>query len=115
METGQLELVCGAGDAARNGIRITGVRIHKLSAPLRERFGWSLNWTSHRTATLVEVRTDCGITGWGDGAAGEDVLLAEPKGLVVGGVEFTRCPWVPKGKTVGLDSKWTPGRSLGGG
>lgn len=41
--------------------------------------------------------------------------LIESKGMVVGGVESTRCPWVPKGKTVGLDSKWTPGRSLGGG
>ncbi len=55
-------------------MRIASVHIHKLSAPLRERFGWSLNWTSVRTATLVEVRTDSGITGWGDGTAAEDLL-----------------------------------------
>lgn len=47
------------------------MRVHRLRAPLSQRFGWSLNWTAHRDATLVEVTTDCGITGWGDGQAGE--------------------------------------------
>jgi D-galactarolactone cycloisomerase len=68
-------------------IRITGVRIHKLRVPLAERFGWSLNWTSHRTATLVEVTTDCGITGWGDGGADEALLLAHPE-IVIGRSPF---------------------------
>ncbi len=68
-------------------MRISSVHIHKLSAPLRERFGWSLNWTSLRTATLVEVRTDSGITGWGDGAAAEDLLQANPE-LVIGRSPF---------------------------
>ncbi len=64
-------------------IRITGVRVHKLSAPLQRRFGWSLGWTNKRTATLVEVSTDCGITGWGDGQAGEAQWLHRPE-LVLG-------------------------------
>ena len=68
-------------------MRIASVRIHKLSAPLRERFGWSLNWTSVRTATLVEVRTDSGITGWGDGAAAEELLQSHPE-LVLGRSPF---------------------------
>ena len=68
-------------------IRITEVRIHRLDAPLRERFGWSLNWTSRRTATLVEVRTDAGLTGWGDGYFGGDVLRAHPE-LVIGRSPF---------------------------
>lgn len=68
-------------------MRISSVHIHKLSAPLRQRFGWSLNWTSVRTATLVEVRTDSGITGWGDGAAAEDLLQAHPE-LVLGRSPF---------------------------
>ncbi|MFN0101462.1 MAG: mandelate racemase/muconate lactonizing enzyme family protein [Bryobacteraceae bacterium] len=63
-------------------IRITEVRIHTLDAPLRERFGWSLNWTSRRTATLVEVRTDAGLTGWGDGFFGGDALLAHPERVI---------------------------------
>ncbi len=68
-------------------MRITEVRIHKLDAPLSQRFGWSLGWTSRRTATLVEVRTDEGLTGWGDGYYGGDTLLANPE-LVIGKSPF---------------------------
>jgi D-galactarolactone cycloisomerase len=57
-------------------IRITGVRIHTLRGRLRERFGWSLAWTETRTATLVEVTTDAGLTGWGDGACDAAVVSA---------------------------------------
>ena len=67
---------------AGNGLRIRRVRIHKLRAPLREPFGWSLAWTDHRTATLIEVTTDNGITGWGDGATGEQQLLAHRELLI---------------------------------
>jgi D-galactarolactone cycloisomerase len=48
-------------------MRIAEVRLHKLAAPIKERFGWSLNWTNQRTVTLVEVITDEGLIGWGDG------------------------------------------------
>jgi len=68
-------------------LRITEVRIHTLDAPLTQRFGWSLNWTSRRTATLVEVRTDAGLTGWGDGFAGGQTLLDNPE-LVIGRSPF---------------------------
>lgn len=78
---------CQMPDNIASVMRITSVHIHKLSAPLSERFGWSLNWTSTRTATLVEVRTDSGITGWGDGAAAEDLLQANPQ-LVIGRSPF---------------------------
>jgi D-galactarolactone cycloisomerase len=68
-------------------LRITEVRIHSLDAPLTKRFGWSLNWTSRRTATLVEVRTDAGLTGWGDGFAGGQMLRDHPE-LVIGRSPF---------------------------
>lgn len=68
-------------------IRITGVNIHQLRAPLTRRFGWSLNWTDHRTATLVEVTTDAGLTGWGDGNWGGERLLQHPE-LVIGRSPF---------------------------
>jgi len=71
----------------RKKMKITRVRIHKLHAPLRERFGWSLNWTNERTATLVEVATDDGITGWGDGEAAEETLLRRPD-VVIGRSPF---------------------------
>src|SRR5437762_8279073 len=63
--------------------RITRVRVHKLTGPLNQRFGWSLNWTKARSVTLVEVNTDCGLSGWGDGEYGGDLLLAHPE-LVIG-------------------------------
>ena len=51
-------------------LRITSVRAWPLHAAIDKRFGWSLGWTSHRRANLVEIRTDEGITGWGEGSAG---------------------------------------------
>jgi D-galactarolactone cycloisomerase len=68
-------------------IRITEVRVHKLVCKLKERFGWSLNWTHERHATLVEVRTDQGLTGWGDGGFGGDLLIQHPE-LVIGRSPF---------------------------
>lgn len=70
-------------DPALRNVHITGVRIHRLSGPLSRRFGWSLGWTETREATLVEVTTDCGITGWGDGPAAEQ-LWANNRDLVLG-------------------------------
>ncbi len=68
-------------------IRITEVKVHRLSAPLSQRFGYSLAWFDRRAATLVEVSTDAGLTGWGDGGWGGDLLLRNP-GLVIGRSPF---------------------------
>ncbi len=57
-------------------MKITAIRIHRLEAKLQRRFGWSLNWTDKRVGTLVEVETDSGLTGWGDGAV-PDAALAK--------------------------------------
>lgn len=63
--------------------RVAEVRIHSLACDLAERFGWSLNWTRRRVVTMVEVRTDSGITGWGEGTWGGEDLLRAPE-LVIG-------------------------------
>jgi D-galactarolactone cycloisomerase len=68
-------------------IRITGVRVHRLRARLQRRFGWSLGWTGERVATLVEVATDAGLCGWGDGEWGGERLVRHPE-LVVGRSPF---------------------------
>lgn len=68
-------------------MRITEVRVHEMRGALQERFGWSLNWASERVGTLVEVRTDEGITGWGDGDYGGNKLIAHPE-LVIGRSPF---------------------------
>lgn len=68
-------------------LKISRVRVHHLIGKVRERFGWSLNWADTRSATLVEVTTDAGLTGWGDGSFGGERLLRNPE-LVIGRSPF---------------------------
>jgi len=47
-------------------VKITAVEVYPLRAELREPFAFS-QWTfRHRETTLVAVRTDQGLTGWGE-------------------------------------------------
>ena len=47
-------------------MKITAIEVHPLRVELREPFAFS-QWTFHqRQTTLVEVRTDQGVTGWGE-------------------------------------------------
>lgn len=71
-----------ANAAQTPNVRITSVRIHQLSGRLKERFGWSLGWTDTRTATLVEVTSDAGLTGWGDGQCDAATLAANADRLI---------------------------------
>jgi D-galactarolactone cycloisomerase len=47
-------------------VKITGVRAHVLRSPLAQPFAFSQGWVASRGATLVEVSTDEGLTGWGE-------------------------------------------------
>ena len=47
-------------------MKITGIRVHVLRSPLEQPFAFSQGWVASRGATLVEVGTDEGITGWGE-------------------------------------------------
>jgi len=47
-------------------MKIIGVRVHVLRSALEQPFAFSQGWVSSRGATLVEVSTDEGITGWGE-------------------------------------------------
>jgi D-galactarolactone cycloisomerase len=47
-------------------VKITQVRAHVLRSALEQPFAFSQGWVSSRGATLVEVQTDQGITGWGE-------------------------------------------------
>lgn len=86
-ETATLENRLQESGSLIPGIRITGVKAHVLTASLKQRFGWSLNWTDTRTVTLVEVTTDAGLTGWGEGGYGREILSRYPE-LVVGRSPF---------------------------
>ncbi|UOM36183.1 mandelate racemase/muconate lactonizing enzyme family protein [Acuticoccus sp. I52.16.1] len=47
-------------------MKITAVRSHRLGYTLPETLGYSQQMYDRRTAHLVEVTTDAGITGWGE-------------------------------------------------
>jgi D-galactarolactone cycloisomerase len=45
---------------------ITAVRTHILEARLSQPFAYSRAWYDTRTAMVVEIETDTGLTGWGE-------------------------------------------------
>jgi D-galactarolactone cycloisomerase len=47
-------------------VKITRVRTHLLEAALSQPFAYSRAWYDTRTAMLVEIETDAGLTGWGE-------------------------------------------------
>src|ERR1700755_827930 len=47
-------------------MKITKVRAHILEARLSQPFAYSRAWYDTRTAMLVEIETDAGLTGWGE-------------------------------------------------
>jgi len=47
-------------------LKITNVHAHVLRSALSQPFAFSQGWVSSRGATLVEVETDEGVTGWGE-------------------------------------------------
>lgn len=58
-------------------MKITEIKTHYLQAKLDQPFGWSLDWAEHRSALLVQIDTDEGITGWGEaGAPGSGPIAA---------------------------------------
>jgi D-galactarolactone cycloisomerase len=50
-------------------MKITGLTVYVLSSPLPEPFAFSQGWVRQRSATLVEVHTDEGVSGWGEAFA----------------------------------------------
>jgi len=50
-------------------MKITDIAIHVLKSPLAEPFAFSQGWVKQRSATLVEMKTDTGLTGWGEAFA----------------------------------------------
>jgi len=50
-------------------MKIAELKIHVLKSTLAEPFAFSQGWVRQRSATLVEIITDQGITGWGEAFA----------------------------------------------
>lgn len=47
-------------------MKITEIRIHVLKSALNQPFAFSQGWVGQRSATLAEVVTEGGLTGWGE-------------------------------------------------
>lgn len=62
-------------------MKVVKVRSHVLQYDLREELGYSQQFYDKRTAHLVEINTDEGITGWGECFGAGNVALAN-KGIV---------------------------------
>ena len=50
-------------------MKIIDVDVFVLKTPLDEPFAFSQGWVHQRSATLVRIQTDTGLTGWGEAFA----------------------------------------------
>jgi len=50
-------------------MKITSVDVYVLKTPLEEPFAFSQGWVRQRSATLVRIQTDNGLSGWGEAFA----------------------------------------------
>ena len=57
-------------------MKITFIKSHVLKYELEKELGYSQQYYKHRTAHLVEVQTDEGITGWGECFGPGNIALA---------------------------------------
>ncbi|MEM7525702.1 MAG: mandelate racemase/muconate lactonizing enzyme family protein [Pseudomonadota bacterium] len=57
-------------------MKITSIRAHALEAPIDAPFAFSQTWVDRRVGLVVEVETDCGLVGWGDGYGPPRLLAA---------------------------------------
>ena len=57
-------------------MRITAIKSHVLQYDLDEELGYSQQYYAKRTAHLVEVQTDEGVTGWGECFGGGAIAFA---------------------------------------
>lgn len=71
-------------------MKIAGVRVHVLKSPLSEPFAFSQGWVRQRSATLVEITTDDGLTGWGEAFA----QGLEPPEIAAKAVEVALAPLI---------------------
>ena len=57
-------------------MKITSIKSHVLRYELEDELGYSQQYYKHRTAHLVEIETDEGITGWGECFGPGNIALA---------------------------------------
>src|SRR3954468_19839684 len=75
---------------------ITAVRTHVLEAKLSQPFAYSRAWYDSRTALIVEILTDHGLTGWGEcyGPARINAAVVEAMRPLLIGQDPMRTEWL---------------------
>jgi D-galactarolactone cycloisomerase len=71
-------------------MKVTSVRTYVLSRPLARPFAFSQGWVHRRSALLVEVETDAGLSGWGEAVC----MGLEPPEIASAVVEHALAPLV---------------------
>lgn len=86
-----LQSLLAASNVSVPEITITGIKIHNLRMTPPEPLGYgaanNTNGITRLGGSIVELSTDAGITGWGEGRWGSDILRANPE-LVIGRSPF---------------------------
>jgi D-galactarolactone cycloisomerase len=67
-------------------MKITDVKTYQLRYPLREKFANSSSWSTSRGAHVVEVVTDSGFIGWGEGS--DNLKRSDMEAHVIGHSPF---------------------------
>ena len=83
-------------------MKITDLQVHVLRSPLAEPFAFSQGWVHHRSATLVEVRTDTGLVGWGEAFA----QGLEPPQVAAAAIEHALRPLVLGADPLDIEVLW---------
>lgn len=69
-------------------MKIQDIRVHVLECPLDTPFAFSQGWVNSRSATLVEINTDDGTTGWGEAFS----QGLEPPQIAAAAIEYALKP-----------------------
>ena len=83
-------------------MKIDRLRVHVLKSPLAEPFAFSQGWVRQRSATLVEVRTDVGIVGWGEAFA----QGLEPPEIAAAAIEHALKPLIIGADPLATEVLW---------
>ena len=83
-------------------MKIIDIKIHVLKSPLAEPFAFSQGWVRQRSATLVEVLTEEGITGWGEAFA----QGLEPPEIAAAAVQYALKPLIIGANALDTEVLW---------
>lgn len=83
-------------------MKVVDIKIHLLQSPLTQPFAFSQGWVARRSATLIEVLTDEGISGWGEAFA----QGLEPPQIAAAAIEHALKPLVVGSNPLDTEVLW---------